>query len=190
MEGAACAAGGFGAAAAIVPRAGESFKQSKNHLENQDEHRATLQPVGPHRCHLTAGTSVRLCANAHRSFGCRVAAAGKPLEVFTAEDQACRAYSAQSAGANPNDAAAKSVAGSAVVGTVLGAAAGAMIGGGNGVGTGAGLGLIAGTAVGAGRGAEASYSVQRRYDIAYEQCMYAKGNQLPPSARAPYRYGS
>jgi len=136
---------------------------------------------------------VLLCACAQMPTGPSVAvlpAAGKPLEVFTAEDQACRAYSAQSAGANPNDAAAKSVAGSAVVGTVLGAAAGAMIGGGNGVGTGAGLGLIAGTAVGAGRGAEARYSVQQRYDIAYEQCMYAKGNQLPPSARAPYRYGS
>jgi hypothetical protein len=31
--------------------------------------------------------------------------------------------------------------------------------------------------------------VQQRYDIAYEQCMYAKGNQLP-AARSGYRYGS
>jgi len=116
-------------------------------------------------------------------------APGKPIEVFTAEDQACRAYSAQSAGANQNDAAVNSVAGSAVVGTVIGAAAGALIGGHNGVGTGAGLGLLTGTAVGASRGSDASHSVQRRYDIAYEQCMYAKGNQLPP-ARTSYRYGS
>lgn len=26
------------------------------------------------------------------------------------------------------------------------------------------------------------YEAQRRYDIAYEQCMYAKGNQLPQSS--------
>jgi len=50
-------------------------------------------------------------------------------------------------------------------------------------------GLLTGTAVGASRGSDASHSVQRRYDIAYEQCMYAKGNQLPP-ARTSYRYGS
>jgi hypothetical protein len=116
-------------------------------------------------------------------------APGKPIEVFTAEDQACRAYSARSAGADPNDAAVKSVAGSAVVGTAIGAAAGALIGGGEGAGTGAGLGLLAGTAVGASRGNEAGYSAQRRYDIAYEQCMYAKGNQLPSAAHAQYRYG-
>jgi hypothetical protein len=136
---------------------------------------------------------VLLCGCAQMPTGPSVAvlpAPGKPFEVFTAEDQACRAYSAQSAGADPNDAAAKSVASSAVVGTVIGAAAGAMLGGHNGIGTGAGLGLLAGSAVGAGRGAEARYSVQQRYDIAYEQCMYAKGNQLPPAARVQYRYGS
>jgi hypothetical protein len=116
-------------------------------------------------------------------------APGKPLEVFQAEDQACRAYSAKSAGANANDAAAESVVGSAVVGTALGAAAGALIGGHNGVGTGAGIGLVAGTAVGANRGSQAARTVQERYDIAYEQCMYAKGNQLPPVARARYPYG-
>jgi hypothetical protein len=134
-----------------------------------------------------------LCACAQIPTGASVAvlpAPGKPFEVFTAEDQACRAYSAQSAGANPNDAAAKSVASSAVIGTVIGAAAGALIGGHNGIGTGAGLGLLTGTAVGASRGAEASYTAQQRYDIAYEQCMYAKGNQLPPAARVRYRYGS
>ena len=32
---------------------------------------------------------------------------------------------------------------------------------------------------------EGGSEAQRRYDIAYQQCMYAKGNQLPGSA---YRY--
>jgi hypothetical protein len=31
------------------------------------------------------------------------------------------------------------------------------------------------------------YELQRRYDIAYEQCMYAKGNQLPQSSAYPPR---
>jgi len=28
-------------------------------------------------------------------------------------------------------------------------------------------------------------SVQRRYDVAYMQCMYLKGNQFPPRGLAP-----
>ena len=31
------------------------------------------------------------------------------------------------------------------------------------------------------------YEVQRRYDGAYMQCMYAKGNQIPVRGAAPYR---
>jgi hypothetical protein len=143
--------------------------------------------------HIAAGISplMLLWACAQIPTGPSVAvmpAPGKPIEVFTAEDQACRAYSAQSAGADPNDAAAKSVAESAVVGTALGAVAGAVIGG--NAGAGAGVGLLAGTAVGANQGAEARHTVQQRYDIAYEQCMYAKGNQLPSAPRARYPYGS
>jgi uncharacterized protein YcfJ len=141
--------------------------------------------------HIAAGISslALLCACAQIPTGPSVAVMppqDKPIEVFQAEDQACRAYSAQSAGADPNDAAAKSIVGSAVVGTALGAVAGAALGG--HAGAGAGVGLLAGTAVGASNGAEARRTVQQRYDIAYEQCMYAKGNQLPP-ARAGYRYG-
>jgi hypothetical protein len=41
--------------------------------------------------------------------------------------------------------------------------------------------------VGANAGYGASWTIQRRYDIAYQQCMYAKGNQIPgfPAAYAP-----
>ena len=80
----------------------------------------------------------------------------------------------------------QSVVGSALVGTAIGAVAGAALGG--EAGTGAGVGLLAGTAVGASSGAEARHTVQQRYDIAYEQCMYAKGHQIPMAGRyAPYR---
>jgi hypothetical protein len=105
---------------------------------------------------------------------------GKPFETFVAEDQYCRGYAEQSVGTNASDAAAQRMAGSAAVGTVIGAAAGSAMGGRhNGTGTGAGMGLIAGTAIGAGQGAAIQQDIQRRYDIAYQQCMYAKGNQVP-----------
>lgn len=72
----------------------------------------------------------------------------------------------------------------AAAGTVLGAAAGAVLGGRNGVGAGAATGLLFGTAAGAGAADRSSMSLQRRYNIAYEQCMYSKGNQIPA-----YGYG-
>src|SRR2546422_3399310 len=51
-----------------------------------------------------------------------------------------------------------------------------------GAAVGAGGGLLAGTAVGAGAGETAAHQVQQRYNNAYEQCMYAKGNQIPAAA--------
>jgi hypothetical protein len=44
-------------------------------------------------------------------------------------------------------------------------------------------GLLAETGVGATGGEAAGYQAQRRYDNVYEQCMYAKGNQIPGTAR-------
>lgn len=61
--------------------------------------------------------------------------------------------------------------------------------------------ILAGAAIGSNEARYSGYDAQRRYDIAYEQCMYAKGNQLPqatsyqpaviyvqPSALAPSYY--
>jgi len=111
---------------------------------------------------------------------------GKPFEVFVADDQYCRSYASQAAGGNAQEAANTAAVGSAVVGTAVGAAAGALIGGGSrGAGVGAGMGLLAGSTIGAGESSRSGYSIQRRYDIAYEQCMYAKGNLLP-GQRIPY----
>jgi hypothetical protein len=120
-------------------------------------------------------------------------APGKPLDLFAAEDRYCRQYAEQSIGLTPNQANAQSFVDSAALGTVIGAAAGAAVGGHHGAQTGAAAGLVTGSAVGAGQGAYASGDAQRRYDIAYEQCMYAKGNQLPgypyrqPGPPAEYR---
>jgi uncharacterized protein YcfJ len=118
------------------------------------------------------------CATA--PVGPRVAvmpAPGKPFEQFAAEDQICRHYAGQSIGSTPNDSAAQNFVGAAAVGTVIGAAAGAMSGGHGG--NGAAAGLVVGSVVGANQSGYASRDAQRRYDITYEQCMYAKGNQIP-----------
>ena len=110
--------------------------------------------------------------------------AGKTFEQFQADDAVCRQWAAQSVGTEPRKAATESAVGGAAVGTVLGAAAGALIGAASGspatgAAVGAGFGLLGGTAVGVGRGSGYYASVQGRYDIAYRQCMYAKGNQVP-----------
>jgi hypothetical protein len=103
---------------------------------------------------------------------------GKPFEVFVSEDQYCRGYAQQSAG-NVQDAANNAAVGTAVIGTAIGATAGALLGGRNGAGAGAGMGLVMGSAVGANESSRSGWSAQRRYDYAYQQCMYAKGNLLP-----------
>ena len=111
-------------------------------------------------------------------------APGKPFELFAEEDRYCRSYAEQSVGQSRDDAAAKNFAGAAVTGTAIGAAAGALGNEGHG-GGGAAAGLVAGSMIGAGESANASHDAQRRYDIAYEQCMYAKGNQIPGYSTAP-----
>jgi uncharacterized protein YcfJ len=127
------------------------------------------------------------CASAPT--GPRVAvmpAPGKPFELFVAEEKTCRDYAEQSIGQSRNDAAAKNFVGAVVVGTAIGAAAGALSGGDHG--SGATTGMLAGSMIGAGESANASGDAQRRYDIAYEQCMYSKGNQIPGYAAPRQTY--
>ena len=108
-------------------------------------------------------------------------APNKPFEVFAQDQTMCRQYAEQAIGGSgaAETAAANQGIGSAVVGTVLGAGLGAAVGGAGGAAIGAASGAIAGTAVGVGAAQATGWEGQRRYDIAYMQCMYAKGNQLP-----------
>lgn len=119
--------------------------------------------------------------------------AGKSFEQFVADERVCRAYADESIGTRVTEAGANNVVSGAAVGTAVGAAAGALLGGHHGAASGAGAGLLMGSAIGAGNASGVQYDAQRRYDIAYEQCMYAKGNQIPQSYGAPtttyYRYG-
>jgi hypothetical protein len=109
---------------------------------------------------------------------------GKSFDQFRYDDVECRQFAdVQIGGTSPSDSAADSVAKSAAVGTVVGAAAGAALGGRSGAAVGAGGGLLVGSAAGAGAGETSAYGLQRRYDYAYIQCMYAKGHKVPVSGR-------
>lgn len=106
----------------------------------------------------------------------------KSFEAFRADDGVCRQFATeQIGGPSPSQAAATTAVGGAVAGTAVGAAAGALIAGSAGAGVGAGVGLLAGSAIGAGYGSGSAWTLQQRYDNAYLQCMYAKGNKVPVS---------
>jgi len=112
---------------------------------------------------------------------------GKTFEQFNEDDTVCRQYAANLNNGSTQAANDKAIE-SGVVGTLIGAAAGAAIGGNHqGAAIGAGTGLLVGSAAGANASQYGSYSAQRRYDISYEQCMYAKGNSVPTAARMQYR---
>ena len=115
----------------------------------------------------------------------------KPFEVFQAEDAECRQWASQQAGTTPNQASGETLASGAAIGAIAGAAMGAAIGAatGNpaaGAAIGGGSGLVLGTATASGPAYGAAQSVQTRYDMAYQQCMYAKGNQIPGVSSGRY----
>jgi uncharacterized protein YcfJ len=143
----------------------------------------------------TLGTSVAILmlvsACAEAPMGPTVAVMPGPTKPFSAfqEDQAiCRQFAEQQVGGAQQAETNQTLIG-AGVGTLLGAGLGAAIGGGRGAAIGAGAGALGGTAVGASQAQETGMSAQRRYDIAYQQCMYSRGNQVPgyatPSAPPP-----
>ena len=112
----------------------------------------------------------------------------KPFEVFQQDQSICQQYANQQVAGGAEQANNQQVL-TGVVGTVLGAGLGAAIGGGRGAAIGAASGAVAGTAVGSGPAQQAQYSLQQRYDMAYSQCMYSRGDQVPgygaPAAPPP-----
>jgi Glycine-zipper domain len=113
----------------------------------------------------------------------------KSFDQFRMDDYLCRQFAyEQVGGVTGQQAAQKSAVSSAAVGTALGAVAGAAIGSasghmGEGMAIGAGSGLLLGSAAGSGYAEGSYYASQRRYDNAYVQCMYAKGNRVPVNGR-------
>jgi outer membrane lipoprotein SlyB len=110
---------------------------------------------------------------------------GKSFDQFQADNAVCRQFAQiQVGGQSPSQAAQQSAVQSAVLGTVLGAAVGGAVGQGQGAAIGAASGLALGTAAGAGPAYASGYELQRRYDYAFVQCMYAKGNQVPVAGQS------
>ena len=115
---------------------------------------------------------------------------GKSFDTFRFDDFECRNFATAQANTQGADQARQdSLIRGAALGTVVGAIAGAAIDGSRGAGVGAGTGLLIGTASGASSGGGDSYSVQRRYDHAYVQCMYAKGHRVPVDGRLSEQVG-
>jgi hypothetical protein len=106
---------------------------------------------------------------------------GRSFDQFRADDMNCRQYASnQLGGTTPDGAAEQSAVKSAAILTAVGAAVGALVGGsGNPAATGAGVGLATGAVMGSGAANQSQYELQRRYDYAYQQCMYSLGHQIP-----------
>ncbi len=117
-------------------------------------------------------------------------APGKPFELFQKEKKECQDYAfKEMGGQDAVDSANRSAVAKGIFGAVIGTAAGAVLGSavgnaGTGAGIGAGAGILGGTGAGASSSANSTYQLQRLYDMAYIQCMYAKGNQVPGQAPA------
>ncbi len=120
---------------------------------------------------------------------------GKSFEEFQTDDATCRDWAAQRIGVSPSQHANQTAVGGAAVGTAVGAAAGAAIGAASGnpaagAAIGAGSGLLVGSAAGLSQGESTRLSLQNRYDMAFMQCMYAKGNQIPVARSAAESFAS
>jgi hypothetical protein len=118
--------------------------------------------------------------------------AGKTFQQFQVDDAICRQWARQQVGLSPQEAVNQSTASGAAVGTVIGAGVGAALGAasgnaGAGAAFGAGTGLLIGTAEGSNAGYYYGSELQRRYDIAYQQCMYANGDVIPGMRTRPAR---
>jgi len=107
----------------------------------------------------------------------------KSFDQFQGDGVSCQQF-AQNLVAPAGMQAANNAAANAAVGTALGAAAGAIIGSvtgqaGAGAAIGAGTGLLFSAPASGNMAYASSWEMQRSYDMAYMQCMYARGNQLP-----------
>jgi len=128
---------------------------------------------------VMVATLVAVAGCAVRPMGPSVAvmpAANKPFEAFQHDQTICKQFAEQEVSGQA-EAANRQAVGAAFLGTGLGAALGGALGGGGAAGAGA-----------AESSQAAQPAIQQRYDTAFEQCMYAKGNQVPgfePTAASP-----
>ena len=121
---------------------------------------------------------------------------GKSFEAFQQDDGICRGWaSQQSGGPAAAQAANNGAVGSAILGTALGAGIGAALGSAGGaMGAGAAIGgatgLLAGSAIGGNNAQASGAHAQQRYDAAYTQCMYSKGDSVHSQPAGYAAYGA
>jgi uncharacterized protein YcfJ len=113
---------------------------------------------------------------------------GKSPAAFQQDEQACEDYASQRVAGQADEANDRAI-GSTLLGAALGAGLGAAVGGGRGAGIGAASGAVVGTAVGSNQSANAQYSLQRRYNIAYAECMTSHGDSVPQGGYPSRYYG-
>jgi hypothetical protein len=99
-------------------------------------------------------------------------ASNKTFELFVQDDQLCRGWAAHSIGIPGHNAAVERVLATTITGAILGA----IVGGSRNFDSGAATGAVLGSAVGAQQSAVIAANAQRRYDIAYQQCMFSRGH--------------
>lgn len=102
----------------------------------------------------------------------------KTFEQFQTDNAVCRQFARMQVG-GASQASDNSTLKNAGVGALLGGALGAALGEGRGAAIGAASGAALGTAVGASNEQQPGMSLQRRYNVAYMQCMYSRGNRIP-----------
>src|SRR5215470_8439018 len=146
--------------------------------------------------HRTTTSTIALLIAALALDGCAIApptgpsvmalpAQGKSFEQFQQDVATCQQFASSRIGdGSPQQAANESGINSAAIGTIVGAAAGALIGAaaGNpaaGAAIGGGGGLLVGSASGVSNAYASGAALQQRYDMAYMQCMSAKGESVP-----------
>jgi hypothetical protein len=111
--------------------------------------------------------------------------AGKSFEAFQTDDAVCRQWAHQQMGGMaPDETFNQNTTSGAILGAIIGGGLGVAIGAaagdpGAGAAIGGAAGLLGGMSIGADNGATSAYALQNRYDIAYGQCMSAKGHQVP-----------
>lgn len=110
-------------------------------------------------------------------------AQGKSLTDFQKDEDFCEQYAFDRVSGRvkqANDEEFKR----GVIGAAIGAGLGALVGNTKGALVGGTAGALIG---GSSRGGYDQYGAQRRYDIAYAQCMTARGNQVPAQGEGPPR---
>lgn len=101
-------------------------------------------------------------------------AQGKSMDAFQADENYCEQYAGDRASGKVKEANDQELR-NGIVGAALGAGIGALAGNTKGALIGGGVGALLGGSSGAGYD---QHRVQRVYDIAYGQCMTARGNDV------------